>query len=230
MSSTRAVDIVRPAWYFSRQLVPAGLAERPRRGYFSSLRSMPREPDVKRAVSFIDGQNLFRHAKDAFGHYHPNYDVRKLSDAVCAAHGWVNRSVRFYTGVPRADLDPMWHDYWTRRLLAMRRSGIVVTSRPLRYRVEHVPVDDRASRESPIGDRSSSRSGCGAYGAPWRTGCGRDLQPGSGPRRGRSRGTRHCSRCEPVVESCFGLPVRTERHIESGYPQDGLVQDGQGIL
>ena len=29
---------------------------------------MPREPDVKRAVSFIDGQNLFRHAKDAFGH------------------------------------------------------------------------------------------------------------------------------------------------------------------
>lgn len=112
---------------------------------------MPREPDVKRAVSFIDGQNLFRHAKDAFGHYHPNYDVRKLSDAVCAVHGWINRSVRFYTGVPRADMNPMWHDYWSRRLLAMRRAGIVVTSRPLRYRMEQVPNDGGASQESPIG-------------------------------------------------------------------------------
>ena len=35
-------------------------------------RAMPTEPDIKRAVSFIDGQNLYRHAKDAFGHHHPN--------------------------------------------------------------------------------------------------------------------------------------------------------------
>ena len=40
------------------------------------------EPEFKRAVSFIDGQNLFRHAKDAFGHHHPNYDPRKLTEAV----------------------------------------------------------------------------------------------------------------------------------------------------
>ena len=34
------------------------------------------EPAIKRAVSFFDGQNLFRRAKAAFGHYHPNYDPK----------------------------------------------------------------------------------------------------------------------------------------------------------
>ena len=56
-------------------------------------RAMPAEPDIKRAVSFIDGQNLYRHAKDAFGHHHPNYDPRKLTDAVCADCGWVSHGV-----------------------------------------------------------------------------------------------------------------------------------------
>ena len=36
---------------------------RPRRLF--RARAMPTEPDIKRAVSFIDGQNLYRHAKDA---------------------------------------------------------------------------------------------------------------------------------------------------------------------
>ena len=54
---------------------------------------MPAEPDIKRAVSFIDGQNLYRHAKDAFGHYHPNYDPRRLAEAVCADRGWINRGL-----------------------------------------------------------------------------------------------------------------------------------------
>ena len=49
---------------------------------------MPQEPTVKRAVSFFDSQNLFRHAKDAFGHHHPNYDPGKPATAVCDANGW----------------------------------------------------------------------------------------------------------------------------------------------
>ena len=77
--------------YDAWDLVPAGLAARPRRGYFFC--AMPADPDIKRAVSFIDGQNLYRHAKDAFGHHHPNYDPSKLADAVCADHGWVNAGV-----------------------------------------------------------------------------------------------------------------------------------------
>ena len=111
---------------------------------------MPDEPGIKRAVSFIDGQNLFRHAKDAFGHHHPNYDPRKLAGAVCATGGWENRGVRFYTGVPSAARAPMWHGYWSRRLTAMRRAGVVVTSRALRYRVERLRLPDGSVHEIPV--------------------------------------------------------------------------------
>src|SRR6185312_14044746 len=31
------------------------------------------EPAIKRAVAFIDGQNLFHHARQAFGYHYPNY-------------------------------------------------------------------------------------------------------------------------------------------------------------
>ena len=72
---------------------------------------MPEEPRRKRAVSFIDGQNLFRHAKDAFGHHHPNYDPVKLAAAVCAANGCDAAGIRFYTGVPDAARSPLWHGY-----------------------------------------------------------------------------------------------------------------------
>ena len=50
-------------------------------------RVMPEEPRTKRAVFFIDGQNLFRRAKDAFGHHHPNYDPVSLTAAVWVANG-----------------------------------------------------------------------------------------------------------------------------------------------
>ena len=113
-------------------------------------RAMPTEPDIKRVVSFIDGQNLYRHAKDAFGHHHPNYDPRGLADAVCADRGWMNHGVRFCTGIPSAGRSPMWHSYWTRRLTAMRRAGIVVTSRTLRYRVERVRLPDGSVHEIPV--------------------------------------------------------------------------------
>lgn len=75
------------------------------------------EPSIKRAVSFFDGQNLYYHAKAAFGYDHPNYDPVKLTDAVCAAHGWANHGVRFYTGLPDADRDPTRYRYWQRRFL-----------------------------------------------------------------------------------------------------------------
>ena len=84
------------------------------------------EPRVKRAVSFFDGQNLYRHAKDAFGYHHPNYDPIKLNEAVCGVHRWVSHGMRFYTGTPDANKAPMWHEYWRRRLLSMRRAGIKV--------------------------------------------------------------------------------------------------------
>ena len=111
------------------------------------------EPPVKRAVSFFDGQNLFRSAMAAFGHYHPNYDPRKLSDAVCRARGWQNHGVRFYTGVPDANRSPMWYGYWQNRFLAMRRAGVSVTSRPLRYDIENETLPDGTIRERVIGQQ-----------------------------------------------------------------------------
>ena len=112
---------------------------------------MPSEPRVKRAVSFIDGQNLYRHAKSAFGHHHPNYHPIKLSEAVCAASGWTSCGVRFYTGTPAAEHSPMWHGYWQRRLLAMRRAGIQVFSRPIRYRTRNVVLPDGSTVLDVVG-------------------------------------------------------------------------------
>ena len=93
---------------------------------------------VKHAMAFIDGQNLYQHAKDAFGHHHPNYDPIKLHAAVCAEHGWKPNLVRFYTGIPDRRVNAMWAGYWNSRIIAMKRAGIKVTTRPLRYREQQV--------------------------------------------------------------------------------------------
>ncbi len=100
------------------------------------------EPTVKRAIAFFDGQNLYRHAKEAFGHHHPNYDPKKLFGAICACEGWEGRGVRFYTGTPNRQHSEMWHGYWVNRLLAMRRAGIVVESRRVRYQPYEVELPD----------------------------------------------------------------------------------------
>ena len=106
---------------------------------------MADEPAVKRTIAFFDGQNLYHHAKATFGYYHPNYDPMKLLDAICKDMGWVNRGVRFYTGMPDARRDPFWHTYRANRFLAMRRAGIAVESRPLKYRKRVVEETDGAT-------------------------------------------------------------------------------------
>jgi len=109
------------------------------------------EPAVKRAVAFVDGQNLFRSAKDAFGHHFPNYDVKALSSAVCARMGWTVRQVRFYTGVPDAADDAMWHHFWTAKLAQMGREGVWSFSRPLRYRNQTVEIPGAGSFTRLVG-------------------------------------------------------------------------------
>ena len=78
----------------------------------------------------------------AFGHHHPNYDPIKLFNAVRASNGWQPFGVRFYTGKPATNKDPMWSGYWSNRLLAMSRAGILVTWRPLRYHQATVTLPD----------------------------------------------------------------------------------------
>ncbi|MGZ8324578.1 MAG: NYN domain-containing protein, partial [Rhodoplanes sp.] len=97
-------------------------------------------------MAFFDGQNLYRHAMDAFGHHHPNYDPVKLHKAVCARNGWIPNLVRFYTGVPDPKESPMWAAYWSNRVLALTRAGVVVTTRPIRYHKEKVVGSDGEER------------------------------------------------------------------------------------
>ncbi len=102
---------------------------------------MPHEPAIKRAVSFVDGQNLYRSVKEAFGCSHPNYDILKLSQRICDAQAWNLAQARFYTGVPDPADDPFWSQFWTAKLAAMGRQ-VEVFSRPLRYRNKTVKLDN----------------------------------------------------------------------------------------
>ena len=101
---------------------------------------MTHKPAKKYAMAFFDGQNLYQHAKAAFGYHHPNYDPVKLHKAVCDENGWTPTLVRFYTGVPDRRESEMWAGYWSNRVLAMKRAGVAVTTRPIRYRKQKVEL------------------------------------------------------------------------------------------
>jgi uncharacterized LabA/DUF88 family protein len=98
------------------------------------------EPAIKRAIAFVDGQNLFYGAREAFGHHFPNYDIAKLSRHICKSQTWNLEQVRFYTGVPDPQDDAAKSSFWTAKLASMRRQGIVVYSRALRYRNKTVKI------------------------------------------------------------------------------------------
>ena len=106
---------------------------------------MAKAPDGKRAICFIDGQNLYHSAKQAFGYKFPNYDVSALSQHVCAKNGWACTSVRFYTGVPDAQDNAMWNHFWVAKGAQMGRDGVTVFTRPLKYRNKEVRLPDGSS-------------------------------------------------------------------------------------
>ena len=110
------------------------------------------EPPIKRAVAFVDGQNLFHAARRAFGYTYPNYDVSALAEQVCTRQGWKLAQVRFYTGIPDAGDNPRWHAFWTHKLAAMGRRGVVVFSRPLRYRNRRVILPDGSQHSFLTGE------------------------------------------------------------------------------
>lgn len=93
-------------------------------------------------MAFIDGQNLFYAAKEAFGYRHPNYDPLALASRVCQDRGWDLREVRFYTGIPDAADNAFWNSFWVRKAGAMGHQGIIVWTRPLRYRPTTVKLPD----------------------------------------------------------------------------------------
>ena len=103
---------------------------------------MPPDPPVKRTVVFVDGQNLFHAAREAFGYTYPNYDIRALAERICGGPGWQLTQTRFDTGIPDPQDDPRWHHFWSAKLAVMGRQGVHVYSRSLRYRNRTVRLPD----------------------------------------------------------------------------------------
>lgn len=114
---------------------------------------MNREPPVKRTVVFVDGQNLYHAAREALGYTYPNYDVVALAEQVCKGQGWTLAQVRFYTGGHDAHNSRKWNSFWPRKLAAMGRQGVIVYSRPLRYRNRMVRLPNGTQHSFRIGEK-----------------------------------------------------------------------------
>ncbi len=112
---------------------------------------MPKEPAVKNAIAFFDGQNLYGSAKTAFGYTFPNYDVSKLAEAVCAAKGWKLIKTCFYTGIPDATDNQRWHDFWSKKLAVMGTRGVQVYTRKLKYRNQTFRAPDGTEHTILVG-------------------------------------------------------------------------------
>lgn len=95
---------------------------------------MPREISVRRAIAFIDGQNLFFAAKEAFGYPYPNYDSPALARRVGELRGWDVAGARCYTGIPASSDNAFWNHFWNAKMAVMGTRGVRTFSRPLRYR------------------------------------------------------------------------------------------------
>jgi len=91
-------------------------------------------------IVFIDGQNLYRSAKDAWGtndrlkrtdkkykYTFPSYDVEKIATILTSkTSGRILSQIRFYTGVPRADRNSYWHNFWKRKFEYLKAQGVEV--------------------------------------------------------------------------------------------------------
>ncbi len=95
----------------------------------------PPKPDVPRVHAFVDGQNLFYGVKTCFGYEAPNFDIMKLAEEIVAASGFDRElmQVHFYTGMHKRAKNAFWHDFWTKKLTAMRGQGVRVVTIPLMY-------------------------------------------------------------------------------------------------
>ena len=101
----------------------------------------PSRPSPVRVQAFVDGQNLFYAVRNHFGYAFPNYDVKKLAEAVTSMEGdRVLSKVHFYTGLHARAEEPFWHEFWSKKMLAMQHAGVEVVHRRLKYADITVPL------------------------------------------------------------------------------------------
>lgn len=109
------------------------------------------EPPTKRTIAFVDGQNLFYAARQAFGYTYPNYDIAALVAKVCVQQNWSLSETRFYTGIPSPQDKPFWNHFWSTKLAVMSNQGVHIFSRPLRYRNQTIVLPDGQPRTVLVG-------------------------------------------------------------------------------
>ncbi len=112
---------------------------------------MPIEPKTKRAIAFVDGQNLFNAAKRAFGYRFPNYDIPALAKSVCRRSGWALEGIYFYTGIPSEQVDPSRHRFWVNKLAVMGTRGITSFARELSYHNQIATTPDGTKTTALVG-------------------------------------------------------------------------------
>jgi uncharacterized LabA/DUF88 family protein len=96
------------------------------------------EPLKKRVVSFFDCQNLFKSASALWNYSFPNFDPLKLSRFITSKYrsqGWYLTGMRLYTGIHDAKINPIWHDFWMKKLIFVKSiyPQVFVFTSPLRY-------------------------------------------------------------------------------------------------
>jgi len=97
--------------------------------------AIPAPAPALRVCAFVDGYNLFKSAKQCFGYNHPNYDIKRLIEAVVGmAAGRQLSSAHFYVGIPSSLDDPKNSVWWAKKLAAMGRTGVRVETRQLKHR------------------------------------------------------------------------------------------------
>jgi uncharacterized LabA/DUF88 family protein len=107
-----------------------------------------RHTSVIRAVCFVDAQNLLKSAEQAFGcseHANPT----ALAAAVCAEQGWRCDGVRFYSGVPDPNRDPVESKLWQDRCDQLRLDGVAVYTRRLQYIDRSFQLPDGSWHSNP---------------------------------------------------------------------------------
>ncbi|MDY7010833.1 MAG: NYN domain-containing protein [Planctomycetota bacterium] len=109
-------------------------------------------PDIPKAVVFVDGQNLFHAAKEAFGYNWPNYDPVALATRICRNKRWELLQTRFYTGVPDAADNEFWNHFWTSKLAVIGRCPTAeIYRRSLRYRNQTVRLPNGTKHTFLVG-------------------------------------------------------------------------------
>jgi hypothetical protein len=122
-----------------------------------AVAALATDPTAKVLV-FIDGQNLYKTCRSLFGHplCHPHLLAQHLAGPRTRV------DCRFYTGRPNPNIDPTGARNLDRRLAIMRREGVTVVTRPLRYHWDwgHPAGACRHPARESARSKCASRHGC----------------------------------------------------------------------